>query len=115
MRSSGMRYEFGPFLLDPSERQLLRQGTVEHLTPKAFAVLVILVENRGRLVEKEELIETVWPGVTVGEANLTQTIAILRKALGERPSERQYIETVSKRGYRFVADGKSPLRADPET
>jgi len=66
-------YEFGPFRLDPAERSLLRDGKAVALTPKAFELLVLLVENRGHLLKKEELIERVWPNTFVEEANLAQT------------------------------------------
>jgi len=92
-------YEFGPFRLDPGERKLLRENEVISLTPKAFDVLVLLVRNSGHLLEKEELIRTLWPDSFVEEGNLTNSIFMLRKALGENTD---YIETVPKKGYRFV-------------
>ena len=92
-------YEFGPFRLEPAERKLLRGSEVVALTPKAFDTLVVLVRNGGHLLEKEELIRTLWPDSFVEEGNLSNNIFLLRKALGEAPS---YIETVPKRGYRFV-------------
>jgi len=97
-------YAFGPFLLDTRERRLLRDGEVVPLTLKAFDLLQILVENRGHLLHKEELLRRVWPDAIVEENNLTVTISALRKALDEGPTDRQYIETVPRRGYRFVAD-----------
>jgi DNA-binding winged helix-turn-helix (wHTH) protein/Flp pilus assembly protein TadD len=97
-------YAFGPFLLDTRERRLLREGDVVPLTLKAFDLLQILVENQGHLLQKEELLRRVWPDAIVEENNLTVTISALRKALGEGPTDRQYIETVPRRGYRFVAD-----------
>jgi DNA-binding winged helix-turn-helix (wHTH) protein/tetratricopeptide (TPR) repeat protein len=104
-------YAFGPFLLDTRERRLLRDGEVVPLTLKAFDLLQILVENQGHLLRKEELLGRVWPDAIVEENNLTVTISALRKALGEGPTDRQYIETVPRRGYRFVAD----FRASAET
>src|SRR6187200_3785533 len=98
------RYEFGPFRLDTSEHSLLRDGQVVPLEPKVFNLLRVLVQNDGRLLQKEELIREVWPDSFVEEGNLNRNIAILRKALGEEPTG--YIETVPKRGYRFVADVK---------
>lgn len=97
-------YAFGPFLLDTRERRLLRDGEVVPLTLKAFDLLQVLVENQGHLLQKEELLRRVWPDAIVEENNLTVTISALRKALGEGPTEGQYIETVPRRGYRFVAD-----------
>lgn len=96
-------YEFGPFRLDPSERSLLRDGKAVPLTPKAFEILVLLVENRGHLLKKDELIERVWPNTFVDEANLAQNVSVLRKALDDKNGGAQYIETVPKSGYRFTA------------
>src|SRR6185295_2809435 len=96
-------YEFGPFRLDPAERSLLRDGNAVPLTPKAFELLVLLVENRGHLLKKDELIERVWPNTFVEEANLTQNVSALRKALDDKNGGAQYIETVPKVGYRFIA------------
>ena len=73
------------------------------LTGKLFDVLVYLIEHRGRLVEKRELLEAVWPNVIVEEANLPQTISMLRRALGEDSRAHEYIATISGRGYQFVA------------
>ncbi len=97
-------YEFDAFRLDPAERQLLRDGTPVALTPKVFETLVVLVERSGHLVEKEELMKLVWADAFVEQANLARSIHTLRKALGEEHNGHQYIETVPKRGYRFVAE-----------
>jgi TolB-like protein/DNA-binding winged helix-turn-helix (wHTH) protein/Tfp pilus assembly protein PilF len=96
-------YEFGPFQLDVGERLLRREGQVLALTPKAFETLVVLVENHGRLVGKEELMKRLWPESFVEESNLAQQVFTLRKALGDDREGNPYIETVSKRGYRFRA------------
>ena len=92
-------YEFGPFRLDPKERKLLRGNEIVALTPEAFDMLQLLVQNSGHLLEKDELIRLLWPDSFVEEGNLSSNIFHLRKALGENP---QYIETVPRRGYRFV-------------
>ena len=97
-------YEFGPFQLDPPERLLLCDGQPVPMTPKAFDLLVVLVEKGGHLLEKDELLKTVWPGSFVEEGNLSVTVSFLRKALNDDRGLHKYIETVSKRGYRFVAD-----------
>ena len=97
-------YEFGSFRLDPLKRRLTRDGEPLRLTPKAFDLLVVLVEERGRTVEKEELFRKVWPGVVVEENNLNQNITALRKSLGDSRQESQYIATVPGVGYRFVAE-----------
>src|SRR5262245_15710619 len=96
-------YEFGPFFLDVAERLLLRNGESVSLTPKAFDLLLTLVEHHGRLLEKDELLKEVWPDTFVEEANLSYNISLIRKALGEGENGQKYIETLSKRGYRFVA------------
>lgn len=96
-------YEFGPFCLDASQRVLLREGRLVPLPPKAFSTLLALVVSRGHLVEKDILMETVWPNEFVEESNLAQHIFMLRKALGETVGNTEYIETVPRRGYRFVA------------
>ena len=97
-------YEFGPFRLYTGERLLLRDGQSIQLTPKAFDTLVLLVENGGHVVEKATLLEAVWPDTFVDENTLTRNISTLRKALGQDGNGHQYIETVPKLGYRFVAD-----------
>lgn len=103
-------YEFGPFRLDPVKRRLLRDGEVVALTPKAFDTLLLLVEHSGRTVERDELMQQVWPDVAVEENNLTQIISALRRALGDRREEGRYIATISGQGYRFVAAvGRVPL------
>ena len=96
-------FEFGCFRLDPTERRLLCDGRPISLTPKAFHTLVILVQNCGHVLGKDELIKEVWPGTFVEEGGLARNISVLRKVLGEDPSGRVFIETVPKRGYRFVA------------
>jgi DNA-binding winged helix-turn-helix (wHTH) protein/TolB-like protein len=96
-------YEFGPFRLDPAERLLLREGEPVPLEPKVFDTLVLLVRNGGRLLGKEELIDNVWPDAVVEEGSLTRNISALRRALGEGEDGLRYIETVPRRGYRFVA------------
>jgi DNA-binding winged helix-turn-helix (wHTH) protein/TolB-like protein len=101
-------YAFGPFVLDTDERRLLRDGEAVPLTLKAYDLLQVLVENQGHLLQKEELLRRVWPDAAVEENNLTVTVSALRKAFGEGPADRQYIETVPRRGYRFVADLRVP-------
>src|SRR5262249_31983765 len=93
-------YEFGPYRLDCAERLLWRDGEVVPLQPKVFDLLLALVERRGRLAGKDELMEEGWPDTVVEEANLTNNISILRKTLGA--NGQQFIETMPKRGYRFV-------------
>ena len=101
------RFEFGPFQLDLNDRLLTRAGEVISLRPKATEILVRLVTNAGQLIKRDELLKEVWPDTFVEEANLSQTIFTLRKALGDDRSEPTYIETVPRRGYRFVAAVKN--------
>ena len=96
-------YEFGPFRVDMRERRLLRDGQVVPLRPKVFDVLLVLVQNGGRFLSKEELIKRVWRDTVIEEGNLARNISTLRNALGEHPSEAKFIETVPWQGYRFVA------------
>jgi len=105
-------FAFGPFHLDPAQRLLFRDAEVVSLTPKALDTLLVLVENRGRLLTKDELLERVWPGTFVEEVTLAKNISTLRKALGDAPGGGEYIETHSKRGYRFVAEVR---KVEPET
>ncbi len=97
-------YEFDRFRIDLIERVLLCDGEMVPLTQKAFDVLLALVEERGRIVEKEELMQRVWPDSFVEEGNLTQNIYTLRKVLGQMADGENYIETVPRRGYRFAAE-----------
>jgi DNA-binding winged helix-turn-helix (wHTH) protein len=94
-------FEFGDFRLDPSDCKLLCRGEPVALTPKAFDLLLLLIENRGRLIEKETLMKRLWPDAFVDEANLANNISLLRKALGDSAN---MIQTVPRRGYRFVGD-----------
>src|SRR5437773_2459183 len=92
----------GRFRYIPASTCSLCDGQAVSLTPKVFELLRVLVENSGHLVEKDKLMKAVWPDSFVEEANLTVNISALRKALGDQPSGRPYIETVTKRGYRFA-------------
>jgi len=96
-------YEFGPFRMDPSEGLLLRDGQPIPLAPKAFEALLLLLESSGHLIEKEVLMQKLWPNSFVEDANLSKYIFTLRQALGDGEVGQKYIETVPKRGYRFVA------------
>lgn len=96
-------HRFGPFRLDPAGRRLTREGQPLCLTPKGLDVLVALVEARGKVVERDVLMDRVWPDTTVVDANLTQTVSVLRKVLGDTASDHDYIATVPGRGYQFTA------------
>lgn len=102
-RGSQQIYEFGPFRLDAAEHLLTRDDQPIALTPKVFTTLLLLVENGGHLVGKDELLAALWPDVVVEESNLNRNISALRKSLGDTSQQPQYIETIPKRGYRFIA------------
>jgi DNA-binding winged helix-turn-helix (wHTH) protein len=95
-------HDFGPFRVDASRRLLLREGNPVPLTPKAFEILMALLRNADRVVDKDELMRQVWPGTVVEENNLTRNISSLRKALEEGPTDRRYIVTIPGRGYQFA-------------
>jgi DNA-binding winged helix-turn-helix (wHTH) protein/TolB-like protein/thioredoxin-like negative regulator of GroEL len=97
-------YEFGQFRLNTSKRALTRDGALVPLTAKVFDLLLVLVQNSGQVIEKDELLSAVWSDTIVEEGNLNRNISTLRKALGEDPNEHHYIVTVPKRGYQFVAE-----------
>ena len=96
-------FEFGTFRLDAEQRLLFSGGQPVSLTPKAFDTLVLLVEAGGSVITKEELLHKIWPDTFVEEGSLARNISVLRKALGESPDDQKYIQTIPKRGYRFVA------------
>lgn len=102
-KQTGRSYQFGRFRVDAAERRLVRDGEPVLLPPKTFDTLLALVEHSGHLVQKDELMKTVWPDAFVEENNLTQHVYVLRKVLGEGNGEK-YIETVPRIGYRFTAD-----------
>jgi Predicted integral membrane protein len=102
-------FRFGNFSLHPAERRLLCRGESVPLTPKVFDTLLLLVKNAGHLVEKETFLKQLWPDAFVEEASLAQNISVLRKVLGDNGNGNKFIETVPKRGYRFVAEVKDLL------
>jgi TolB-like protein/DNA-binding winged helix-turn-helix (wHTH) protein/Tfp pilus assembly protein PilF len=106
-------YEFGPYRLNSRTLLLLRDGATVSLTPKVLLTLQALVERAGEVVSKEELLRSVWPDTHVEESNLAQNISVLRKALGTAPGGRPYIETVAKRGYRFIAEVRTQPACSP--
>ena len=112
-------YRFGPFVLDTVQHELLKQGKPIALTPKTYDTLLVLVENNGRMLSKDELMKILWPDSFVEESNLTQQVSMIRKALGESASNPRYIVTVPGRGYRFNAEvqktDQNEERAAPNT
>ncbi|MDE3167183.1 MAG: winged helix-turn-helix domain-containing protein [Acidobacteriota bacterium] len=108
--SAARRYAFGQFQVDLAERLLTQSGSPLPLPPKAFDLLALFVENPGRLLEKDRIMQELWPDTFVEEANLANLIGLLRRTLGDSSSNSRYIQTVPKRGYRFVA---TVLESDP--
>jgi TolB-like protein/Tfp pilus assembly protein PilF len=113
MKAPGDLYRFGCFCLNATERVLLREGQLVPLPAKTLSTLLVLVRNKGHLVEKDVLMNEVWPDEFVEEGNLAQHIFMLRRALGETNGSASYIETVPRRGYRFVAKLKG-LEDEPK-
>src|SRR5262249_22415422 len=103
---SGARrfYEFGPFRLDPNRHSLFCGDKIVALSPKAIQTLILLVENRGKLLGRETVIDALWPHVIVGDANPTVAVSHLRKALNQHGDTAEFIEAIRRVGYRFVAD-----------
>src|SRR5258708_3659660 len=104
LNKKGRLFLFGPFFLNTAERTFRKDSELIQLTPKVFDLLTVMVENPGRLLEKDSLLKELWPETFVEEANLSVNVSTLRRALGESPLEVRYIETVPKRGYRFIAE-----------
>ena len=104
-------YAFGPYRLNALARCLYRNEELVVLPPKLLEVLILLVQRRGEIVEKEEFFKTVWPDSFVEESNLTQSVFVLRKILAEEGSPQTYIETIPKRGYRFAAEVRDALES----
>ncbi|HLN96982.1 MAG TPA: winged helix-turn-helix domain-containing protein, partial [Pyrinomonadaceae bacterium] len=98
----GAKYYFGEFQLDTIEWVLRQSGWILPLAPKVVQALELLVRNAGRVVSRTEMVESLWPDSFVEESNLTVTISMLRRALGDNEHETRFIETIPKRGYRFV-------------
>ena len=114
-------YAFGPFVVDPVKRTLWREDLLVPITSKTFDVLVVLLEQRDHVVSKDELLNRVWPNTAVNENNLARQISSLRRALGQRPDQHDFIVTIPGQGYRFVAtvqdvpDVSPDLRTGPST
>lgn len=106
-------YKFGSFLLDERERQLTCEGNQIALTPKAFGTLLLLLQHAGHILEKQAMMEQIWPGTFVEEATLAQNIFTLRRALGEDATNIRYVETVPRLGYRFVSTVEMCVKGEP--
>ena len=96
-------YAFGPFVVDSIKRQLWRERRLVPITSKTFDVLVVLLEHRDHVVSKDELLNRVWPDTAVNENNLARQISSLRRTLGQRPDQHDFVVTIPGHGYRFVA------------
>jgi DNA-binding winged helix-turn-helix (wHTH) protein/tetratricopeptide (TPR) repeat protein len=119
MPAAQLEYEFGPFRVDPVHRMLWRGHDAVAIPPKPLALLLLLIEHRGKVLSKDQIIELLWEGAFGTEANLSVNIATLRKILGEKPRDHRYIVTLPQQGYSFVADvrvnaGAEAAPADPE-
>ncbi len=113
MSTSGEQfYEFGDFRIDVANRLLFHEGQSLSLTPKTVETLIALVRSKGEVLNKDELLKTIWPDRVVEEGNLTQNIYLLRKTLGKAPDGKDYIETVPRRGYRFAGELRPTPRAN---
>ena len=99
-----MRYRFETFLIDSDTRQLFGGGDEIHLSPKAFELLLMLIEQRSRAMSKVELQDRLWPSTFVGETNLATLVAEIRRALDDSPKDSRYVRTVHRFGYRFTAE-----------
>src|SRR5258705_1316651 len=110
--ADGYLYRFGQFALDSRKRTVTRADSPVSLTPKAFDVLLFLVQNPNRLVTKEELLQAVWGDTFVEEGNLTQYISHLRKALGDNSEDARLIVTIARKGYQFAWDVTVAQAAD---
>src|SRR5262245_44724415 len=99
-------FEFNQFRLDVERGRLFRDGEIIPLPPKAISLLQLLLEHQGRVVEKETILETVWPDAVVEDSNLTQTVHLLRKALGKSEGSEPRVETIPKVGYRLIAEAR---------
>jgi len=104
--NTNLAYEFGPYQFDVNTRVLTRAGETITLTPKASEILLTLLVNAGQVVERDQLLREIWPDTFVEEANLSQNVFVLRRALGDERVEPRYIETIVRRGYRFIATVK---------
>src|SRR5215471_20091775 len=103
-----MRISFGPFAFDPQSRLLWRDGAEIALPPRVLGVLEVLIERSGDVVARQDLLDRVWKDAFVTDTSLAEAVSFLRSALGDDPQSPTYIQTVHRRGYRFVA----PLRSD---
>jgi DNA-binding winged helix-turn-helix (wHTH) protein len=113
--ASAQEYWFGPFRLDVAKRRVWRGDRLVPLTRKASDTLLALLQQAGQVVDKENLLQTVWPNTFITEETLTQNIATIRRALGDSTERPEYIATIPRRGYQFIgvvrsgsADGASP-------
>jgi DNA-binding winged helix-turn-helix (wHTH) protein len=114
---SQRRFLFGPFILDARSIELRRDGEIVPLRPKCFDLLVYFAENPGRLITKDELLQSIWSDVIVNEGTINRTVTSVRSSLSDDADNPRYIETVSRRGYKFIAtvETQSEVAAIPES
>ena len=112
--SSGQFVEFGPYRVDGPNRLLWKGQEMVALGPKSIEVLLALIARAGQVVGKQELMDRVWPETFVEEANLSVQVSALRKALGEREEGGEYIQTIPKRGYRFMGSVQAAPKGPPK-
>ena len=106
-----MQFVFGECVLDTDRRELLRSGEAVAVGPQVFDLLIHLIENRDRVVSKDELFDVIWRGRTVSESTLTSHVNFARRAIGDTGEEQRLIRTISRKGFRFVGDVKeTPAR-----
>lgn len=110
-----MCYRFAEFLLDTRTRQLLEGGREVHLSPKAYELLLLLIEGRSRALSKTELQDRLWPSTFVGETNLATLVAEIRRGLGESAQDARIVRTIHRFGYRFVAEVEQQATVEGET
>jgi DNA-binding winged helix-turn-helix (wHTH) protein len=106
-------YRFATFLLDSDTRQLFAGGVEVHLSPKAFELLLLLIQHRSRALTKAELQDRLWPSTFVGETNLATLVAEIRRTLEDSPSDSRYVRTIHRFGYRFVGTIDDGMPPDP--
>src|SRR5258708_27990491 len=109
---AGPSYQFGPFFVDRARYHVLRDDAVVEVTPKLLDLLLHLLDNSGALVTKEQLLDALWPNANVTDNALTQAVSELRQALGDDAGAPQFIKTVARRGYRFIA-AVTPIESAP--
>ncbi|HSK31099.1 MAG TPA: winged helix-turn-helix domain-containing protein, partial [Candidatus Limnocylindria bacterium] len=113
--SRRMRYLFGEYALDANRRELARSGSPIHVEPQVFDLVLYLIQNRGRVVSKDDLLENVWDGRIVSESTLSNRISVARQAIGDSGDQQEFIKTIARRGLRFVGEVREERASSPST